>query len=80
MNAAGIILAVLKLAGALFDYFQQRKWIAEGEAIQIAKASAEILRKSGYAKHALEEAESLSDTELDQRLRDFESGGRGDGK
>lgn len=69
-----VVLSLLKIASTLFGFFQQQKWISEGQAIEVAKASAEILRKSGYAKKALEEASGMSDDELDRRLREFEPG------
>lgn len=74
MNYIGIILAVLEGVTRFIGWVQDRQKIDEGERIQIAKAAVEILRKSGYAKRALEEASALSDAELDQRLRDFEPG------
>lgn len=72
MGYASIALAFLNFAGALFSFLQRRQLISEGQAIAFAKSAAEVLRKSGYAKQALEEASSMSDDELDQRLRDFE--------
>lgn len=74
MSYVSIILALLSLASKLFDWFQERKWIAEGEAIAIAKASAEILRKSKYAKQALEEFAAKSDSDVDDFLRSLEPG------
>lgn len=74
MGYAPIILAFLNLAGSLFSFFQQRKWISEGEAIAVAKASAEIMRKSNYAKQALAEFSSKSDRDVDDFLRNLEPG------
>jgi len=74
MTWVSVILTLLKLADTLFSYFQQQKWIGEGEAIQIAKASAEIMRKSGYAKKALEEFSAKSDSDVDDFLRGLEPG------
>lgn len=76
MSYVSIILGLLKLAESLFSYFQQRKWINEGEAIAVAKASAEIMRKTAYAKHALEEFTAKSDADVDEFLRNLEPGGR----
>lgn len=76
MSYVSVILALLKLADSLFSYFQQQKWINEGQAIAVAKASAEIMRKSGYAKHALEEFTAKSDADIDDFLRNLEPGGR----
>lgn len=74
MSWISLILAVLQLANKLMEYGQQQKWIGEGEAIQIAKASAEIMRKSNYAKHALEEFAGKSDADIDDFLRRIEPG------
>lgn len=76
MSYVSIILALLKLAESLFGYFQQQKWISEGEAIAVAKASAEIMRKTAYAKHALEEFSAKSDADVDDFLRRLEPGER----
>jgi Zn-dependent oligopeptidase len=67
-----IILGLLKLANVIFQWAQEQKWINEGEAKAIAKSSAEILRKTNYAKQALEDATAKSDSELDEFLRDLE--------
>lgn len=74
MTWVSIILAVLQIAEKLMEYGLQQKWINEGQAIAVAKASAEIMRKSGYAKRALEEATGKSDAELDDFLRSLEPG------
>lgn len=72
MSWVSLVLSLLKLANVIFQWAQEQKWINEGEAKAVAKASAEILRKTNYAKHALEETSAMSDSELDQRLRDLE--------
>ncbi len=69
MSYASIILALLKLADTLFSYFQQQKYINEGQEIEVAKALAEILRKSNYAKQALSEFTVKSDADVDDFLR-----------
>lgn len=76
MSWVSLIVALLQLANRLIEYGQQQKWIREGEEKQIAKATAEILRKSDYAKRALEEFNSMSDTDVDDFLRGL--GGSGD--
>lgn len=74
MSWISLILAVLQLANKLMEYGQQQKWIGEGEARQIAKASAEILRKTNYAKAALEDVTNKSDSDIDDFLRRLEPG------
>lgn len=72
MSWVSLILGLLQLANRLLQWGQEQKWINEGEAKAIAKASAEILRKTEYAKQALEEAAAMSDADLDKWLRDLE--------
>jgi hypothetical protein len=74
MSYAGLILALISLVNSLFAWAHERKWIAEGEARQIAKASAEILRKTTYAKATADEIADLSDSQLDDLLQWLESG------
>ena len=72
MDWVGVILAVLKLANALMTYGQQQKWIAEGRDEEIARASAEILRKTNYGKAALDKFTGMSDAAVDDFLRGLE--------
>lgn len=74
MSYVDIIITLLRLASSLFSYFQQQKWINEGQAQAVAKASVEILRKTNYAKSALEEFAGKSDTDVDNFLRSLEPG------
>jgi hypothetical protein len=74
-----IILLGLELLNRLFGYFQEQKWIQEGEDRAIARASAEIMRKSNYAKQALEEFASKPDAAVDDFLRGL-GGDGGDSK
>lgn len=76
MTWVSLVLAILQIANKLLEYGQQQKWIGEGEAIAVAKASAEILRKTNYAKQALEEFAAKSDSDVDDFLRGL--GGSGD--
>ncbi len=76
MSWISLILAILQLANKLMDWGQQQKWIGEGEARQIAKASAEIMRKSGYAKEIMAEVDAMPDSAVDDGLRDLEPGER----
>lgn len=74
MSWVSLILALLQLANKLLEWGQQQKWIREGEAIAVAKATAEILRKTEYAKQALAEFAGKSDTDVDAFLRSLEPG------
>lgn len=74
MDWLRLILAGLEVINKITDWALQRKYINEGQMLQIAKAQAENLRKSEYGKQALAEATAMSDDDLDQRLRDLEPG------
>jgi uncharacterized protein YxeA len=73
MEWISIVLAVLQLANRLLAYGQQQGWVKEGQDKFVALTAAEILRKTTYAKEALEQAGVLTPTELDNELRDLES-------
>lgn len=80
MSWVSIILGLLKLANVIFQWAQEQKWIKEGEDRAIAAATAEILRKSNYAKAALDEMHGRTDAELDDFLRNLEPGRDKDSK
>lgn len=69
MDWVALILAGLKFVSFLMEYGQQRKWIAVGREEEIARATAEILRKTNYAKAALAEFEGKPDSDVDEFLR-----------
>lgn len=75
---AGVALALMKLVNSLFALVHDRELIAEGMARQIAKESAEILRKTNYAKATADEIADLSDAQLNDLLRWLETGEPGD--
>lgn len=79
MTWVSLILAILQLANKLLEYGQQQKWIAVGRDEEIARATAAILRKTEYAKAALQEATSMSDSAVDDFLRGLEPGEPGKG-
>jgi hypothetical protein len=79
MTWASIILALLKLANFFWEFGQQQRWIAQGRDEEIARATAEILRKTNYAKQALDEFAGKSDADIDDFLRSLEPG-KPDGK
>ncbi len=78
MSYLGLILAFMKLANNLFTWVHERELIDEGGARQVAKESAEILRKTNYAKATAEEIADLSDAQLDDLVRWLATGGPGD--
>ena len=72
MTWASIILKVLSLVQWMIEEGQRRKWIAEGEKLQIARASAEVLRKQEFANAAIKHISGLSDSGVDELLRSLE--------
>lgn len=74
MSYASIILLLLKIVSSLSNYFQQQKWMNEGEALAVAKAAAEMVRKSKYAKQVMDEVNAMPDAAVDDSLRELEPG------
>lgn len=72
MSYAQIILAILSIVQMLLKMGQERKWISVGEDRAIGRSLAETLRKSEHAKQVMEEVGGLSDSQLDDGLRDLE--------
>ena len=67
-----IILFLLRITSAIVDQVNQDKWIKAGSDAEIAKAAAEILRKTQAGKAILEQVNALSDADLDAALRGLE--------
>jgi len=72
MSWVSLIIALISAFSKIYDWVRERQLISEGEDRQIAKALAENLRKTNYAKQALADAKSMSDAELAEWLRRFE--------
>mgnify|MGYP001599508018 CR=1 FL=1 len=66
-----IILLVLQLLDRMLAYGQQQKWINQGRDAEIAKAAVEVLRKTEYAKRAVEEFSDDKPSAVDDFLRDL---------
>ena len=67
-----LVLAVLEIASKLLQIGQEQKWISEGQSQEVAKAAAEVARKTKYAKRIAEEMSARSNVELDDFLRSLE--------
>lgn len=72
MTYVNIILALLKLANFLFEYFKKQAYIREGEDRAIAEETAQILRKTTYAKETMARISGLDSDAVDELLRDLE--------
>ncbi len=66
-----IILLVLQLLDRMVAYGQQQKWINQGKDAEIAKAAVEVLRKTEYAKKAVDEFSDAKPSAVDDFLRDL---------
>ncbi len=66
-----IILLTMQLLDRMLKYGQQQSWISEGRDQEIAKAAVEVLRKTEYAKRAMEEFSTTTDDAVDKFLRDL---------
>lgn len=69
---AGIILAALRLVQWLIEQGERHKWLNEGEQRQIARATAETLKKQEFANETLKHVSGLSDAGVDELLRTLE--------
>ncbi len=76
MQWLSLILAVMSLLDKFTDWAIEHKWLAEGARREIAKAQAESIRKSGYAKEIMAEVDAMSEPAVDGGLRDLEPGER----
>lgn len=72
LDWAKIILLILQVADKLIDYVQDQKLIQQGRDEEIAKAAQAIMAKTKSGKAILERINAMSDTEVDQALRDLE--------
>lgn len=73
---AQIILAILRLVNWMIGEAEKHKWMDEGEKRQIAKATAEVLKKQEFARETLKEIEHLSDSAVDDLLHELAGGER----
>lgn len=69
---AEIALLVLKIANAIINQLNQEKFLQAGRDAEIAKVSADILRKTQIGKALWEKVDALGDPEVDNWLRDLE--------
>lgn len=69
---ARIAILLLQIVDKLTDYLREQRYTDQGYDKAIAELNAKILRKSQYAKEALDNISSLSDADVDERLRKLE--------
>lgn len=75
MDWIKLALIILELIEKLIDRRREQGLLDAGREMEIAKASANILRKTTVAKMVREEINALSDKELDDLLKSLEPGG-----
>lgn len=71
MSWGSIVLLLLQIAKAVFDYANNKKLIDAGADQEIAKSSAAILAKTEFAKKTRELVHDLPGSDLDVLLDDL---------
>lgn len=79
MSYVKIILLVLQIADKLFNHWRDRGLIQQGEDQAIARAAADIFRKTEHAKKIAEKIDAMPESEVDDLLIAFEPNSRGSG-
>ena len=69
---ASLVLAVLKAAITIMNYFDREAMIKSGYDKAFAEAGQEIMRKTAAGKAILEKVNAMSDGEVDDALRGLE--------
>ena len=72
MSWIQLVLLGLQLVNKLTDWALEKSAINEGERREIARQSAEILRKVGVRDEIVSRIRDLSDSDLDLELRGLE--------
>lgn len=72
MSWSSLILTLLKIAEAIFDFARDRQLIQAGADAEIAKASASVLLKTRSAKQVMAEVTAMSDDQVDKALKELE--------
>ncbi len=68
MDVLGLALAVLKLVNFIMGYINREQLMQAGRQEEIAKISAEIMRKTAAGKAMWEKVNVLSETDVDSEL------------
>jgi hypothetical protein len=72
MDFLGLALAVLKLANFIMGFVDRQQLMEAGRQEEIAKVSAEIMRKTAAGKAIMEKVNQMSDVEVDIALHELE--------
>lgn len=68
MDFLGLALAVLKLVNFIMGFVDRQQLMEAGRQEEIAKVSAEIMRKTAAGKAMLEKVNAMSDADVDHGL------------
>jgi hypothetical protein len=68
MDFLGLALAVLKLANFIMGFVDRQQLMEAGRQEEIAKVSAEIMRKTAAGKAIMEKVNALSPADVDAGL------------
>lgn len=75
MSASAIIsliLGLVRFATFLADLAVKNKWMQAGKDAEVARASADLLRKTIAGKKIMERVDAMSSEDVDIGLRDLE--------
>lgn len=78
MTWGQLILVALRLLDWALRHGRDKRLISQGEDHAIARAMAEVLRKTDAAKQTMQEIYAMDDTEVDALLRSLEPPGSRD--
>ena len=76
MTWGQFILVALRLLDWALRHGRDKRLISQGEDQAIARAMAEVLRKTDAAKRTMEEIYAMDDAQVDELLRSLEPPGR----
>ena len=71
MDFLGLALAVLKLVNFIMGFVNREQLMEAGRQEEIAKISAEIMRKTAAGKAMWEKVNALSEADVDKQLGDL---------
>jgi hypothetical protein len=72
MSILSVILTLVRLAGIVMTWAQQNKWMTEGADREVARATADLFRKTEHAKAVRSKIDAMDENEVDELLASFE--------
>lgn len=72
MSWVSLALTLLKIVSTIMTWARERELIDKGYDQAVADAAAEIMKKTAAGKAMLEKVNAMSDSEVDDALRNLE--------